>query len=186
MSEQGGEYAATSSTPATGVDGGFLGEPERQGDGSSHGLDRIYERMEQMSAQQQAIVDALSVPEEIEDDEIDWENLDDEELAEALGVTPDELAEALAEYREAEEYGEADEYVPARDVFELINDSIDARMADADAERAEEQRDEDFEDLRERLPLLQHEPTARAIVEQAVQLAESYDPRLIGGPGSSA
>jgi len=89
---------------------------------------------------------------------------------EGLGIDPAELEQAE---------GDGGEGV---DIFDLIDRSIDSRLADVEAEQLFEQREDDFDDLRDEYPLLQHEPTARAIVNRAAELANNWNPAVIERP----
>jgi hypothetical protein len=153
-----------------GIDQHYLGAP--QGDG----LDRIHARMDEMTAQQQAIVEALQSGYEDDDyDDEDGEQPTVEELAAQYGVSPEELLALSEQYEEGEQQQEPD-------IFELIDRSVDRHAQAIDAEHAVLDRDEDFADLRESIPILQDEQTARAIVNRAQDLAEAWDPQIIQTP----
>ena len=168
MSEQGdGSYSdggygagatgADAFAADEGVDQNYLGAP--QGDG----LDRIHARMDEMTAQQQAIVEALQTGygDGYEDDDYDdGEQPTVEELAAQYGVSPEELLALSEQY----EQGEQDEQP---DIFDLIDRSVDRHVQAIDAQHALLDRDEDFADLREAMPILQDEQIARAVVNRA-------------------
>jgi hypothetical protein len=139
------------------------------------GLGRIHERMDEMTAQQQAIVEALQTGygDDYEDDEDydDGEQPTVEELAAQYGVSPEELL-ALSEQQQQEE----------PDIFDLIDRSVDRHVQAVDAEHAVLDRDEDFADLREAMPVLQDEQIARAVVNRATDLAEAWDPSIVETP----
>ena len=109
-----------------------------------------------MSEQQRAIVEALQTPYDEYEDGDDYEYEDGdleqtvEDIAAALGVSPEEVL-ALAEQQEP-------------DILDLIDRSVDRRFAAEDAEEAIEERDFDFQELRDRMPILQDEQATRAIV----------------------
>ena len=82
-----------------GVDQNYLGAPQ------DDGLGRIHERMDEMTAQQQAIVEALQTGDgygyEDDDDYEDGEQPTVEELAAQYGVSPEELVALSEQYAQA-------------------------------------------------------------------------------------
>ena len=134
-------------------------------------LGPIEARMDELRDQQAELVERLGNGY----DDIDYYNDDfaqdpDDEDWEALGIEPSDLDEIE---------GEDGEGV---DIFDLINQSIDSRLAVVEADELVEQREDDFDDLRDEYPLLQHEPTARAIVNRAAELANAWNPAVIERP----
>lgn len=178
--EAGGEYGngatgADAFGDSDGVDANYLAAPQ-----SLDGLDRIHARMDEMTAQQQAIVEALQAPGfdyPDGDDEYGGRGDDEdgptvEELAAELGVEPEDIL-AVSEAQDSH-------------IIDVIRGAVDrhlsAREQAEDAEEALEDRDLDFEELRDSLPILQDEQACRAIVNRAVALAENWDPRIIDTP----
>lgn len=178
----------------------------REPDGEPEWLGPIHERMDQLGHEQRALVDAFqSAAAEYDEDDLNGRvgddgmiELTDEEAAALAQLSPDDLA-ALGlspedfvglDAADAELGDELDQldalYENNPDIFDLIDRSVQSRVAAAearrDAETALEDREDAFEDLRERLPLLQHEPTARRIVARAQELAGGWDPNLIERP----
>ena len=131
-----------------------------------------------MTAQQQAIVAALQTGygDGYEDDDYDdGEQPTVEELAAQYGISPEELLALSEQY----EQGEQDEQP---DIFDLIDRSVDRHAQAIDAQHALLDRDEDFAELREAIPILQDEQIARAVVNRATDLAEAWDPSIIETP----
>src|SRR3954454_14439675 len=144
--------------------------PESYADPSGaqpEGLDRLYARMEEVSQQQQQWIEALA----------------------NAGVPMEEDYEDDYGDGYEDEYGEepADGEDVLDDLDQVLSDAVTRRM-DA-AEQAEEaealiaERDVDFEDLREQLPMLQDGRAAQAIVDRACNLCVSWGrPDMIQSP----
>jgi hypothetical protein len=175
--------------PSAGVDGNYMAAPEQGGGAVAQpDFNRLYERMDQMSAQQQMLVDALSYA---PDEDLDYEGMSSQELAEALGLSPEELAQAEAEgdfdpdVDDWEDVSHLEPYIQARgqqDILNLVESSVDRRLAEVDAQQDVEIRDVDFDTLRDQMPILQDEQTARAVIDQALQIASAWDPGVIETP----
>lgn len=90
----------------------------------------------------------------------------------------------------ADEYGDSDEpYEPdvLDELDQVLTDAVDRRLdAAEDAEEAElllATRDLDYDDLRERMPMLQNDQTAAAVLDRAVALIHEWGaPELISSP----
>jgi hypothetical protein len=154
------------------------------------GLDRIHERMSELSDQVGAQAEEIAALRYAQPyDEYDGDEYD--------GYEDEDYDEDYGDEDEAYDEDEGIELTPEdlalvdgainRDVFDLFDRSVQGRMAEADARRdAEEalvEREEAFEELRERLPLRQDEDTAREFVHMGVELAERWGaPEIIEGP----
>ena len=149
-------------------------EPERQ-DRTRDDLGPIYDRMDLLAQQNQALVEAFqqaAAGYDADADGYDDDEYDDEALS------PEERAEL-------DELDDEDDGEPS-DVFDLIDHSVQRHLGDAaaslSAERAHEEREQAFDDLRDAMPLLQDETVALPIVARAQELANAWDPSLIGRP----
>jgi hypothetical protein len=121
-------------------------------------FDRIYERMDEMSAQQQRI-------------------------AEQLGQVGERIPEPEQEQPEFyDETGELTEDGVRAVVNDYVNEQIEARMAPREAQQLTEQRDEEWEALRESVPEFADAKYAQEVIGQAAAWAHAHNPGLIDRP----
>jgi polyhydroxyalkanoate synthesis regulator phasin len=132
-------------------------EPQAQ-PAQPEGLDRLYERMDQVASQQAALAEnfqQLMQPEEEEADESDFYT-DDGELTE-------DGARAV--------------------ISDLVREQIQSEMAPREQAAAINARDRGYEALREEYPELQDEKVAEAVLADAIGWARSHNPAIIETPG---
>jgi hypothetical protein len=128
--------------------------PEAPSAPPSDGLDRVYSRMEEMAAQQQALIEGfqqLTAPPEEE-----MELYDDE------GGLTEEGAQAL--------------------IADLVARQVESHLAPREAARQVEMRDDAFEALRAEYPELQDESVSRDVLGEAIRWANGVDPQIIDRP----
>src|SRR3954465_1680395 len=118
-------------------------------------LDRIYERMDEMSAQQQRIAEQLG------------------QVGERIPAPEEELPEFY------DETGELTEDGVRAVVNDYVNEQIEARMAPREAQQLTEQRDEEWEALKESVPDFADAKYAQEVIGQAAAWANAHNPGLI-------
>jgi hypothetical protein len=147
---EGGEAPAEGVAPAT---------PETTPEATpAPDFDRIYERMDEMSTQQQ-------------------------QIAEQLGQVYERVPEPEEEQPEFyNETGELTEDGVRAVVNDYVNEQIEARMAPREAQRLSDQRDEEWEALKDEVPELADAKYANEVISQAVAWANAHNPALIERP----
>lgn len=138
-------------------------------------LDPIMQRMDELGETTAQLAQALELGYSgYDDDEYgDDADLSDDESADLEAELGDELDEIDAEALDGDE----------GDGIERLAEALQSRFSSREDQRnAFEDREDAFEELRESLPLLQDEQTARRIVGRARDLAMNWDPRLIESP----
>jgi hypothetical protein len=120
-------------------------------------FDRIYERMDEMSAQQR-------------------------QIAEQLGQVHERSAPPEEEPEYYDEGGELTEDGVRAVVDQYVNEQIEARLAPAEAQRLSDQRDEEWEALKADVPELADPKYAQDVIAKAVAWANSHNPDLIDRP----
>jgi hypothetical protein len=121
-------------------------------------FDRIYERMDEMSAQQQRIAEQLG------------------QVGERIPAPEEELPEFY------DETGELTEDGVRAVVNDYVNEQIEARMAPREAQQLTEQRDEEWEALKESVPEFADAKYAQEVIGQAAAWAHAHNPGLIDRP----
>lgn len=145
---QGEPEAAPPEAPAT-------PETTTEAPAQPDGLDRIYERMEEMSAQQRQMAEQFS----------------------ELAAPPEE--EAPEFYDEA---GELTEDGVRAVVDDYVREQVEARLAPREAQALETDRNQAWEDLKDDVPELGDVKYAREVIDQAVAWANAHNPDLIDRP----
>ena len=130
---------------------------------SSDGLDRIYDRMEEMAANQQALAEAIN-QNYYDDDEDQDDDEEPVEFEDENGQLTEEGARALI----------------ADMVAEQVADQLSPREHAAQVA----ERDEDFDDLRDEIPELQDDRIAGAVLSRALDWANNVDPASSTVPSS--
>ena len=141
-------------------------------------LDPIVQRMDELGETTAQLAQALQPAYSgYDDDEYgDDADLSDEEYADLEAELGDELDEIDAEALDGDEGDEGDG-------IERLAEALQSRFRRHEDQRdAFEDREDAFEELRESLPLLQNEQTARRIVGRARDLAMNWDPDLVERP----
>jgi hypothetical protein len=170
----GGDAHGTGSQPGYADNGGLHAQPDQQGmteeqardvlnglvderltqQFDTTGLDRLHERMEQMSTQQRSMLEQLAAA------GYDISDLTSDETPD--GDVLDELDTVLTD---------------------AVDRRLDAAEAEDEAEILVAARDVDFDDLRDRLPMLQDDATAQSIVSRACELCAQWgQPELMDTP----
>jgi hypothetical protein len=121
------------------------------------GLDRIYERMEEMSVQQR-------------------------QMAEQLGQVAEVAAPPEEEPEFYDETGELTEDGVRAVVDDYVREQVDARLAPREAQALVEQRDDEWEGLKESTPELADPKYAQEVIAHAVAWANAHNPDLIDRP----
>lgn len=120
----------------------------------SDGLDRVYSRMEEMSAQQAALLESFqqftTPPEE------------EPELYDDEGGLTEEGAQSL--------------------ISDLVAQQVEARLAPREAAALVDKRDGAYEALREEYPELQDERISREVLAEAIGWANRLDPKIVDRP----
>lgn len=119
-------------------------------------FDRIYERMDQMSAQQQAMADQLGGLFEPLEDEPEPEYFDD-----AGQYTEDGVRAVIADY---------------------VDERLNAALAPREQAELVERRDDDWEALKASYPDLEDRDTATQAIADAMKWAQAHNPDLIDRP----
>jgi hypothetical protein len=119
------------------------------------GLDRIYERMEEMSAQQRQMAEQFS----------------------ELAAPPEEEAPEFYD-----ETGELTEDGVRAVVDDYVQQQVDARLAPREAQALTDKRDDEWEALKESTPELDDPKYAQEVIAQAVAWANAHNPDLIDRP----
>jgi hypothetical protein len=122
---------------------------------SPEGLERIYERMDQMSAQQRQLADQLAPL--FEEPEPEPEYYDD-----GGELTEDGVRAVVSDY---------------------VREQIDAQLAPRERQARAAQREDEWDALKESFPDLQDPKVAKPLVDRAMAWAQSHNPELIDGPG---
>jgi len=123
------------------------------------GLDRIYERMDEMAGQQRQFLTSLQqamTPAEAE-----------EEVDEADFYTPD---------------GDLTEDGARALISDLVNEQVEAKLAPREAARLVRERDESYDALKDEYPDLQDEKIAQKVLDRALGWAHQHNPALIDRP----
>jgi hypothetical protein len=122
----------------------------------SDGLDRLYARMEEMTAQQRQVVDSLTQLQQPPEDEPEVDFYDDEG-----GLTEDGARAMIAD---------------------LVHEQVETQLAPREQARMVEMRDDAFEALKDEYPDLQDAKVAQPILERAIRWAMGVDERIIERP----
>jgi hypothetical protein len=124
------------------------------------GLDRLYDRMDQMAGQQRQMLESLQ-----------------------RALTPEEEAEAeLGPEDYYTETGDLTEDGARALIRDLVNEQVEAQLAPREQARQVEQRDDAYEALKEEYPELKDERIGAQILNRAVEWANAVDPRMIERP----
>jgi hypothetical protein len=194
-----GAQPVSASPSEAGVDrGGGLPDPpaadwSQPNHLSDQSLSMIHERMDQLSQQTSQIAEALGQRYADNYDEHGYANGDgyeddgyEDDDGEEIELSPEDYARLEAEFGPdvaqiaAEVEGEAD---GEGDLIDRLAGELEGRLGrQQDAERALEDREDAFEELREALPVLQDEQTAMRVVQAAADFAERWNPNLVNGP----
>lgn len=153
MSDQSGVSSETSEAPETGAANTPAEAPEAPA-AASPDLSRLYERMDQMSAQQQALVEQFGdvfTPEEEEPNYYD----DEGEL------TEDGIRDVIGRY---------------------VDERFEAAMAPRERAAAIDNRDDQWEALKAQFPDLDDRDVANAVIGDALRWASTHNPDLIDRP----
>lgn len=149
-----GQEPAPQDAPAPSAPDAPPSEAPAAAPAQSDGLDRVYSRMEEMAAQQQALIESFQQFAEPPEEEADL--YDDE------GGLTEEGAQAL--------------------IADLVAKQVESHLAPREAARLVEQRDDAFEALRAEYPELQDDAVSREVLGEAIRWANSVDPQIVERP----
>lgn len=150
------------SQPAESGQGNAPAQPETTTETTappSPDFDRIYERMDQMSAQQQQMADQFGAL-----------------FAEPQGEEEDEQPEYY------DDEGELTEDGVREVVSDFVREQIEAELAPREQAVMIETRDDEWEALKASYPELEDRDTAMAVIADAMQWANAHNPGLIDRP----
>jgi hypothetical protein len=145
------ELAPESATPEAPETIAAPPEPQTQG------LDRLYERMDSMAAQQRQFMESVTQQ-----------------------LQPPEEEEEVEFYTDTGELSEDGARAVLQD---LVTEQLEARLAPREAAQAVRERDEAYEMLKDEYPDLQNPEVAQAVLQRSVQWAHAHNPALIDHPG---
>ena len=131
--------------------------------------------MDQLSAQQQAITEALQQA---------WADDDGGYYDDEGYYDPEGLEDAY----DGEYDGDDQQQIYSREdladaVEAAVGRTLDREQAQVESEVDILERDANYDELKLRLPMLQDDDFARRVIGRAYSMAESWDPALIQGPG---
>jgi hypothetical protein len=159
MAAQGQQ--ASESAPEQTTSPGAVEAPEQTTtDTQPGGLDKLYDRMDQMAGQQRQMLEHLQhalTPEEEAEAELGPEDLYTE-----TGDLTEEGARAL--------------------IRDMVNEQVEAQLAPREQARLVEQRDDAYEALKEEYPELADERIGAEVLNRAVEWANAINPQLIERP----
>jgi hypothetical protein len=155
--QPGAETAPETTTAAP--DGGPIEEATT--DAQPGGLDRLYDRMDQMAGQQRQMLESLQRALTPEEEEAEAE-LGPEDLYTETGDLTEDGARAL--------------------IRDLVNEQVEAQLAPREQARLVEQRDDAYEALKDEYPELKDERIGAQILNRAVEWANAINPQLIERP----
>lgn len=130
--------------------------PETTQAQTPEGLDRLYERMDQMARTQQQLVESMTAYAQPEEEYEEPVYYDDE------GELTEEGARAV--------------------LGDLVREQIETAMAPREQARRIAERDDAFEALRDEYPELQDDKVSEQVLAQAVRWAQGINPDIIERP----
>lgn len=118
------------------------------------GLDRIYERMDQLAAQQQEIATQFGTVFAPPEEEMEYYDDDGEMTEEGVRAV----------------------------VSDYVREQVDAQLAPREAQALIVARDDEWEALKESYPELEDRAVAQGVIAEAVRWAQTHNPDLIDRP----
>jgi hypothetical protein len=155
-----GQQASESAPEQTTSPGAAEAPEQTTADTQPGGLDKLYDRMDQMAGQQRQMLEHLQhalTPEEEAEAELGPEDLYTE-----TGDLTEEGARAL--------------------IRDMVNEQVEAQLAPREQARLVEQRDDAYEALKEEYPELADERIGAEVLNRAVEWANAINPQLIERP----
>jgi hypothetical protein len=155
-----GQQASESAPEQTTSPGAAEAPEQTTTDTQPGGLDKLYDRMDQMAGQQRQMLEHLQhalTPEEEAEAELGPEDLYTE-----TGDLTEEGARAL--------------------IRDMVNEQVEAQLAPREQARLVEQRDDAYEALKEEYPELADERIGAEVLNRAVEWANAINPQLIERP----
>ena len=121
------------------------------------GLDRLYERMDEMASQQRNLLEGFQ----------------------QLTTPPEEEPDESLYYTDE---GDLTEDGARAVIADLVREQVEGALAPREAARLLSERDDAYEALRDEYPELQDDKIAQPILREAIAWAQSVDPRIIERP----